>query len=391
MRPLVHKISILILLAVFLSGKASADIWWCETGRTPGSVSGNVSYGTSINWSQPNRSIGSDNLYSNASFATGDITKYLLDKEFSFNVPASANITGITVYIERYKQAEAANIRDYSIRLQMNGVTVGTEHATDAAWSATEGIVVFGGSSDSWGLTLTAADVNSSTFGVLTSAYIPAGGSSTVYDAYVDNVEVVINFQMTTNTCGPYNLPVDLGDFKAKVIEDSKVQLNWITYSEINNDYFTVERSEDGLNFEPVLKVSGIGNSTELNSYEAIDTKPLPGISYYRLKQTDYDGKETIEDKILTVRLRGRDSPFTVYPNPSDGFSFRYSCPVEPGEDFWIVVKDHSGKEVISERRSSTGLDSETLVFNERLKPGVYTIFNIGASQSYRDRLLVKN
>jgi hypothetical protein len=390
MRLLVH-ISMAVFLLFSLVEKAEATIYWCQTGRSPGAVTGNVSYGSSINWSQPNRSIGSDDLYSRVSLSTGNISKYLEDKTFSFSIPTDATVTGIAVFIERFKDA-ASDIHDNSIRLEINGSVVGTDHGTGyTLWSNTESIITYGGPADNWGLALTPADVNSSTFGVLTSVYIPSGGSATVYDAYIDNVEVLIYFQMPTATCGPYNLPVELAGFKAKVTEDSKVSLNWMTYSEINNDYFTVERSADGIQFEEVSKVKGKGNSTTINNYETIDSKPLPGVSYYRIKQTDFDGTETIEKKVVSVNLKGRDSPFSIYPNPSDGASFQYSCPAPAGEEFQIVVQDYSGKQVLNEKRSSTGTGTETLLLNDRLKPGVYTVYNIGGSQSFRERLLVKN
>jgi hypothetical protein len=391
MRPFAYILILACLLAVFSAEKSVAQIYWCQTGRSPGSVTGNVSYGTSINWATPNRSIGSDDLYSRVQIQSGDITKYLEDKTFSFSIPSDAIVTGIQVYIERYKQA-AADIRDYSIRLEINGSIVGSDHGTgNTLWSNTESVVVYGSPNDLWGLSLTPADVNSSTFGVLTSVYIPSGGSPTIYDAYIDNVEVLISFHMSYNSCGVYNLPVELGDFKGKVTDEEKVQLNWMTYSEVNNDFFTVERSADGMNYEEVTRVKGKGNSTSINNYQWMDEKPLPGLSYYRLKQTDFDGTEKTEGRIVTVNVKGEGSPFSVYPNPSDGLSFQYSTPAEAGEEFRIIVQDYSGHQVVNEIMSSKGTGTEKLIFNDRLKPGVYTVYNISSTQSYRDKLLVKN
>jgi hypothetical protein len=84
-------------------------------------------------------------------------------------------------------------------------------------------------------------------------------------------------------------LPIDLLSFTAKY-QDGKVLLNWATGSEINNDYFTLERSRDAVSAEIIGFVDGAGNSSQTLHYEFIDHDPLPGISYYRLKQTDYDG-----------------------------------------------------------------------------------------------------
>ncbi len=85
-------------------------------------------------------------------------------------------------------------------------------------------------------------------------------------------------------------LPVELITFNAEVLGDKKVKLSWQTASEKNNDYFTLERSVDGIAFEEIATVNGAGNSSSLNDYTYIDEHPLEGISYYRLKQTDLNG-----------------------------------------------------------------------------------------------------
>ena len=71
----------------------------------------------------------------------------------------------------------------------------------------------------------------------------------------------------------------------------NKVMLTWTTATEINNDFFTVERTLDGIAFEEVIEMPGAGNSFTPLTYIDYDENPLPGMSYYRLKQTDYDGQ----------------------------------------------------------------------------------------------------
>ncbi len=89
---------------------------------------------------------------------------------------------------------------------------------------------------------------------------------------------------------GGNTLPVSLLYFNAELTE-SNVALSWSTASEINNDYFTVQRSGDGEVFENVSTVKGSGNSTQIRYYNFSDEKPYSGLNYYRLKQTDFDGK----------------------------------------------------------------------------------------------------
>ncbi len=85
-------------------------------------------------------------------------------------------------------------------------------------------------------------------------------------------------------------LPIEFIYFNAKAINNS-VQLEWATATEVNNDFFTIERSMDGKWWDVVTHINGAGNTNHLTRYDFIDNNPYSGISYYRLKQTDYDGK----------------------------------------------------------------------------------------------------
>lgn len=80
--------------------------------------------------------------------------------------------------------------------------------------------------------------------------------------------------------------------------------------SETNNDHFTVERSADAMCFEPIGFLAGAGTTSSRNEYSFMDDEPLEGISYYRLKQTDYDGTMTWSD-IVAVRFKD-NSPLEV-------------------------------------------------------------------------------
>ncbi|MEP6724691.1 MAG: SBBP repeat-containing protein [Bacteroidota bacterium] len=111
-------------------------------------------------------------------------------------------------------------------------------------------------------------------------------------------------------------LPVQLLDFAAKVTDKNTVDISWTTAAETNNDYFTVERSKDGLHFEQVAIVKGSINSTIAINYLSTDKTPYSGKSYYRLRQTDLDGKYTFS-ALLQVQINTANSnAFTIYPNP---------------------------------------------------------------------------
>ena len=116
---------------------------------------------------------------------------------------------------------------------------------------------------------------------------------------------------------GPAPLPIELLFFTAEINETTrKVELKWATASEANNDYFTVERSTNGIDWIEILQVEGAGNSSQRIDYTEFDTQPLNfGTSYYRLKQTDFNGDFT---RSPTVSLnRDEVENLTVYPNPA--------------------------------------------------------------------------
>ncbi len=112
-------------------------------------------------------------------------------------------------------------------------------------------------------------------------------------------------------------LPVKMADFNV-TLERNGVNLRWSTASEDNNDYFTVERSANGDNWNKVGTVRGAGNSANYLSYAYNDAKPLPGTSYYRIRQTDLDGNSSVSDT-RTVKNAGIRTSIAIYPIPNSG------------------------------------------------------------------------
>lgn len=112
-------------------------------------------------------------------------------------------------------------------------------------------------------------------------------------------------------------LPIELKNFTVELNPENTVLISWSTYSEINNDYFTVEKTTNGNNWVELTRVKGKGNSVSLQSYSTIDNSPFSGTSYYRLKQTDFNGSyEYFEPKSIKVVS---ETDFNLYPNPSNG------------------------------------------------------------------------
>lgn len=127
--------------------------------------------------------------------------------------------------------------------------------------------------------------------------------STAVYYYDIDNFNI---------TCSSY-LPIELLSFNGENL-GSYNNLKWTTASEINNDYFTIQRSEDGYNWDIIGKVDGSGNSTDLKSYSLIDDSYNSVLNYYRLKQTDFNGDYKYSD-ITTIDNRVIDPKITKITN----------------------------------------------------------------------------
>ncbi len=110
-------------------------------------------------------------------------------------------------------------------------------------------------------------------------------------------------------------LPVTLVDFDAKIISEG-VQLSWNTASELDNNFFTIERSFDGVIFSFFTKVDGAGTSSERHNYSATDSSPYSGILYYRLSQTDFDGHNKHLNVVSIDVVNTDEFGMEVYPNP---------------------------------------------------------------------------
>lgn len=140
-----------------------------------------------------------------------------------------------------------------------------------------------------------------------------------------------INFQngdrfTLGNTDASVPLPVELTSFTAKVLANS-VQLDWETASELNNDFFTIERSKDAELWEDIAIIKGAGTTAQTTRYQAFDNQPLGGVSFYRLRQTDFDGQFAFSNIVRAV-FEGKPS-IRIFPNPSSGiFTIRGEIPV---------------------------------------------------------------
>ncbi len=167
--------------------------------------------------------------------------------------------------------------------------------------------------------------------------------------------------------------PVGLTYFDAIVENNSVVRLNWQTATETNNSHFEIQRSHDGIVFERLEQMPGAGNSSRERTYTTLDPKPYKGLSYYRLKQVDFDGNFAFSD-IVTVMISPTGSveiKVENYPNPASDVLYLNINSTEILEaelNFMNTV----GQRVRQEKLSlSNGLNKIKLDISE-LIPGYY-------------------
>lgn len=192
-------------------------------------------------------------------------------------------------------------------------------------------------------------------------------------------------------TLGCTTLPISLVSFEANLV-DNNVQLKWITASETNNDYFTIQKSKDAQVFEDVFIADGAGNSTSTIEYFEIDRNPYSGVSYYRLMQTDFDGHVTYSNIVPVHYTPNGDPSIDLFPNPTDTDSQAYlELNQFEGQEILVVLRDVTGREIYSKIVISVS-NNELVTLNQdgKLDKGVYLITASSANKLYSKKLIVK-
>ncbi len=147
-------------------------------------------------------------------------------------------------------------------------------------------------------------------------------------------------------------LPITLISFEVNNYKDDQVKLDWVTASEVNNAFYTIERSTDGVNFETVANLDGAGNSSDLLYYSFVDVSPIIGTSFYRLKQTDFNG-EFDYSEIRSIKVEKTfDASFSAYPNPvTKGDKLRIAYAIERSQTLRFTVLNTRGQVILSENK----------------------------------------
>ena len=188
-------------------------------------------------------------------------------------------------------------------------------------------------------------------------------------------------------------LPIELGSFSA-ICSEGKTQIAWTTVTETNNDYFEIERSADGRNFHVIAKIDGAGNSSMHIEYFELDQEPIEGISYYRLSQTDYDGK-TEKFGIVPVKcLKPSESAISLFPNPVSADDGEVNLLLEgfQGEEVLVMLRDITGKEFYSKLKLvQSGNNLEAIPIDMDVPSGTYLVIASSNNSIYSKMLIVTN
>ncbi len=191
-------------------------------------------------------------------------------------------------------------------------------------------------------------------------------------------------------------LPVELISFTADAQEQT-VQLVWETATEINNDYFEVQRSVDGINFKKIGEVAGNGNTVEVIRYEFVDQMPVSGISYYQLKQVDFDGAHEYSDKIsaewISTGFVAGFVEVNLYPNPApQGQAKLKVTGLRPNSTVTFKLLDMFGKPFMQQVLETDMLSQQGFMIQPRtrLATGVYVVSVQQGSEVHQKTMIVR-
>lgn len=299
-------------------------------------------------------------------------------------VQAACSITstdGYTVHISIAPASIVPSTTDcpwgYNYNVTLNySITFTGPHAPSAMYTL-QGNVVCGSQSLFFDLPNSPASGTTTT---TSNAYVNHAGSAYTYPPGVPNCTSANTNNLHCNTVlieihGPgipsqivncnfsSSLPIELTSFTGRRLP-AGVELSWTSASETNNDYYTLEKSADGIVFEKLAEVKGAGNSSKASSYTYTDSQPFAGTTYYRLRQTDYDGLFEYFD-MIAVEHTGQAGEPLVYPNPAGDQSVFITAPAQ-GE-ISITIFDLAGQQV----KETLVLQGEANAAYAILEPGV--------------------
>jgi uncharacterized repeat protein (TIGR01451 family) len=163
---------------------------------------------------------------------------------------------------------------------------------------------------------------------------------------------------------------VELLSYTGEVMDNGNL-LRWITASEINNDYFTLQHSTDGINYKPIAQIKGNGNSAATHAYQFLHQDAPSGISYYALSQTDFDGTVHHEGTVTLMRRQSQLAIVNVQPIPASTVMVATFAAAQAGETN-ISLYDVAGKLAHTETINAINGNNQVTIDVNNLAAGIY-------------------
>lgn len=208
----------------------------------------------------------------------------------------------------------------------------------------------------------TKAIANTTPISVYFTYQVPAGG---------ENTSLLTPHSYTVGTNCLTTVPVSLVNYSAKINGNNVVVVSWSTLNEVNNDYYIIEKSTDGVNFSTLQKVFGT-NTINKHDYAVIDQQPTKGINYYRLTQVDKDGKQTIYG-VKSVNFSGKNTILSIYPNPLTSNQITVQLDKIANKLLVVQLVDIVGR-IVSYQKINQSLNTLTINFSNKPSKGVYLL-----------------
>lgn len=210
--------------------------------------------------------------------------------------------------------------------------------------------------------------------GILEGRMLSTAGAASVYETLI-----------TLPSCpSSSSLPIELLSFTG-YCDKQNIILQWSTATEINNNYFTIERSTNGITWQTAGTVAGAGNSSSQLNYALTDMTPNEGTSYYRLKQTDFNGIYEYSAIIYINKCEDNSGDhFTIYPNP---FTNQINVKLNSSEINQYELRLYT---VLAEEIMSKNITSNSTTINtSNLSSGIYFYKVIGDNQVIKSGKLI--
>ena len=242
-------------------------------------------------------------------------------------------------------------------------------------------------------------DVDAIKFAIYDGCWKNMGGTASVSGNYYELAVTGVTIPATNraglkgsfgSTDDATLLPIELTSFTA-TCDGRSALVEWSTASERNNDYFSLERSDDAINFTEIARVAGAGNSIEPIDYAYTDYGIHGGDNYYRLVQVDYDGTRTVSEIVVAncIEPEVGEPDVQAYPNPFndeltvvlDNFGNRAAT---------IEVYDMLGKLIYTNKVAAPQNSYETILNLSNLPPAAYTV-RVSTNDFVINKNVVKN